>query len=308
MAKEMRKVYFQTVAELAEKDENVVVLEADLAGSMGTKALKDIIGERYIDTGIMEGEEMCAAGGLAITGFLPFIHTFAAFATRRAYDQLFLSLAYSGNHAVIIGSDPGITAEVNGGTHTAFEDLALMRAIPGAVVYEVCDPIQFKYILKTAYDGNGLYYIRTIRKNGSEIYKPEAIFEEGYTVLREGQDLTIFACGLEVEQALSAAQNLSKNGVEAEVIDLYRIKPLPEEVILRAAKKGPIVTAENHSVIGGMGDAVACFTAETSPVRIARVGVQDMFGRVGKADYLMQVYGLTAKDIEVAALKVLKDV
>lgn len=303
---EMRQVYTQTIQELAEKDQKVLALEADLASSMGTSKLKEKLGDRYINVGIMEAQEMSAAAGLAVTGFIPFIHTFAPFATRRSFDQVFLSLGYAKNHAVIVGTDPGVTAEMNGGTHMPFEDVALMRVIPGNNIYEVSDPYQFKAILTYAHTAKGLFYIRTIRKQAKSLYNEKEDFSKGYCRLKKGIHGTIFASGIMVEEALQAADDLEEKGISVQVIDLFRIKPMNEEVVIEAAKLGPIVTAENHNVIGGLGSAVAEIIAENHPTKMKRIGVKEQFGQVGKLDYLKEVYGLKANDISNAMMNLLK--
>lgn len=302
----MRQVYAETVLELAETDQRVVALEADLSSSMDTVQLKATLKERYINVGIMEAQEMGLAAGLAVTGFRPFVHTFAPFATRRAFDQVFLSLGYAKNHAVIVGSDPGVTAEMNGGTHMPFEDVALMRTIPEITIYEVADPIQFKKLLKVSHVSEGLVYIRTIRKKGLTLYDETDDFSKGYRVLRQGTDATIFATGIMIEEALQAADKLEAEKLSIQVIDLFRIKPMNEEIVLEAAKMGPIVTAENHNIIGGLGSAVAEITSEHYPVKLKRIGVNDQFGQVGKLDYLKEVYGLTADKITKALLELRK--
>jgi transketolase len=303
---EMRQVYTKTLLELAEKDPKIVALEADLASSMGTSKLKEQLGKRYINVGIMEAEEMGAAAGLAVTGFIPFIHTFAPFATRRSFDQVFLSLGYAQNHAVIVGTDPGVTAEMNGGTHMPFEDIALMRVIPNNNIYEVSDPYQFKAILEDAHKAQGLFYIRTIRKQAKSLYTGEEDFSNGYVKLKEGTDGTIFASGIMVAEALQAATDLEKKGISVQVIDLFRIKPMNENIVIEAAKLGPIVTAENHNVIGGLGSAVAEIIVENHPVKMKQIGVKEQFGQVGKLEYLKEVYGLKAVDISKAMLDLLK--
>ncbi|MBO0471201.1 transketolase family protein [Enterococcus sp. DIV0242_7C1] len=303
---EMRQVYTQTIQGLAEKDQKILALEADLASSMGTSKLKEKLGDRYINVGIMEAQEMSAAAGLAVTGFIPFIHTFAPFATRRSFDQVFLSLGYAKNHAVIVGTDPGVTAEMNGGTHMPFEDIALMRVIPGNNIYEVSDPYQFKAILTYAHTAKGLFYIRTIRKQAKSLYNEKEDFSKGYCRLKKGTHGTIFASGIMVEEALQAADDLEEKGISVQVIDLFRIKPMNEEVVIEAAKLGPIITAENHNVIGGLGSAVAEIIAENHPTKMKRIGVKEQFGQVGKLDYLKEVYGLKANDISKAMIDLLK--
>lgn len=302
---EMRQVYAQTILELSRKDQRVVALEADLSSSMSTNQLKAEMKDRYINVGIMEAEQVGAAAGLAVTGFIPFIHTFAPFASRRVFDQVFISLGYAQKHAIIVGSDAGVTAEMNGGTHMPFEDMALMRAIPKNHVYDVSDPYEFKAVLEHCYQAPGLHYIRTIRKQAISLYNAQTSFAEGVVTVREGTDATIFATGIMVAQALAAAEDLANQGISVKVIDAFRVKPLNAEAVIQAAKMGPIVTAENHNVIGGLGSAVAEITAEQCPTKLARIGVKEQFGQVGKADYLMEVYQLTRKDIAEAVKRVL---
>lgn len=302
---EMRQVYSQTLLELAQKDERVVCLEADLSSSISTNKIKEELGKRYINVGIMEAEEMGVAAGLSVTGYIPFIHTFAPFATRRAFDQVFISLGFAQNHAIIVGSDAGVTAEMNGGTHMPFEDLALMRAIPNISVYEVSDPHQFKYILEHCYKTKGLHYIRTVRKVTPPIYEGNEVFGEGLLTVVEGTDVTIAASGIMVSEARCAAEILLKKGISAKVVDVFRIKPINQSKIVEIAQMGPIVTAENHNVIGGLGSAVAEVVVEQHPVKMSRIGVKEQFGQVGTMAYLMEEYELTKEAIVAAVEQVL---
>ncbi|MGJ3509292.1 transketolase family protein [Enemella sp. A6] len=306
---EMRKAYAAVLEELGTADKDVYVLEADLSSSMSTAGLKDKLGPNYINVGIMEAHMMGVAAGLGLAGGYAFVHSFGQFVTRRAFDQLFVSLAYSKVPACIVGSDAGVTAEHNGGTHMTFEDMGLVRVIPDVQLYDVCDPVQFAAILKKARESGKLTYIRTIRKAPKTTIYPdgETFGDEGGRVLREGTDVTLVACGIEVGEALAAADLLAEEGISAEVIDMFRIKPLDSELLLRSAgKTGRVVTAENHSVINGLGSAVAETLAEHLPTPMERIGVIEHFGQVGLTDYLMEFYQLTASDIAVAARKVLK--
>lgn len=295
--KEMRSVYAETLVELAERDDRVVALEADLSSAISTNKIKDILGSRYINVGIMEAQEMGAASGLAVAGFKPFIHTFGPFASRRAFDQVFLALNYAKTRAVLLGSDAGVTAEANGGTHMPFEDLALMRAIPNAHIYEVSDSKVLKYALQASYEKNGFSYIRTIRKQAFTLHQEDTDFSEGAVVLREGNQGAIIASGIMVHEALLAAEILAESDIQVMVIDMFRIKPINVEIVKLAAATGAIVTAENHNVIGGLGSAVAEVLSEEKPTFLHRVGVKEQFGQVGKTDYLKEVYDLTATEI-----------
>lgn len=300
---EMRKAFANTLLELAESNPDIIGLDADLMASIGTDKIKDQIPNQLINCGIMEGHMVSAAAGLSLTGKIPFVHTFAQFATRRAYDQLFISGAYAQLNMKILGSDAGVTAEHNGGTHMPFEDIGLMRLVPHATVYEASDATMLSYLVKQVAEEYGIHYIRTIRKTAVKIYDENETFEKGKgKVLREGKDVTLIASGIEVAEALKAADMLAEEGIEATVIDMFCIKPIDEELIVRCAKetKG-IVTCENHNVIGGLGSAVAEVLSEQYPAPLRRIGVKEQFGQVGKAEYLKQVYELTAEDIAKAA-------
>lgn len=306
---EMRKAYASVVGELARADESVYVVEADLASSMSTAGLRDELGSQYVDVGIMEAHMLGFAAGLNLAGGFAFVHSFGQFLTRRAFDQLFVSLAYAQLGACLVGSDAGVTAEHNGGTHMTFEDMGLVRVIPGITVYEVCDPVQFAALLRKVNDTRNLTYIRTIRKKPKvSIYPEGEVFgDEGARVLREGTDVSLVASGIEVAEALAAAELLAADGISAEVVDMFRIKPIDEAVLLSTAgRTGHVVTCENHNVINGLGSAVAEVLGEKLPTRMARVGVQERFGQVGVTDWLMQDYRLTAADIAARARELLQ--
>ncbi|MCA9765487.1 MAG: transketolase family protein [Carnobacterium sp.] len=303
---EMRTTYANFLVDFAKKDEKVVALEADLSSAIATNKIKKAMGNRLINVGIMEAEEVGCAAGLAVAGFKPFIHTFGPFASRRVYDQVFLSLNYAQLSAVILGSDAGVTAEANGGTHMPFEDLALMRAIPKATVYEVSDTTMLRAILEQSYEDTGFSYIRTIRKQPVKLYSEGELFESGIKVLREGKDVSILASGIMVSDAMLAANELAAEGIEATVMDVYRLKPINKEAVLQAAETGAIITAENHNIVGGLGSAIAEVLAEEKPTLQYRIGVREQFGQVGKADYLKEQYGLTVENIVSQAKQLIK--
>ena len=296
---EMRKAYSSTLDELINEDKRVFVLEADLAEAISTNSIAKTNKENYINCGIMESNMVGVASGLSLVGDIPFIHTFSPFATRRDFDQVFLSGAYAKTNIKILGSDPGIYAQHNGGTHTSFEDIALMRTIPTAVVMSISDTTMMKNILRQIKDSYGIHYLSAVRKGLYKLYDESEKFEIGKgKVLREGKDLTIVACGIMVVEALKAADILKEEGIEVTVIDMFTIKPIDKELILKYAKqtKG-FVTAENHNIIGGLGSAVAEILVENYPVPLRRVGVEDRFGQVGTLDYLQKEYKLTAEEI-----------
>lgn len=304
---EMRQVYANTMLELAQKNEDIVCLEADLMSAIATSALLEKIPKQIINCGIMEANMMGMASGLSLTGKIPYVHTFAQFATRRAFDQLFVSGAYARLNIKILGSDSGVTAEHNGGTHMAFEDLGLMRLIPNAYVYEASDANQLGFLLRKIEKEPGIHYIRTIRKKAVHLYDEKERFETGKgKVLLEGKDVTLIASGIMVAESLKAAELLQKQGIEATVVDMFTIKPIDKELLIEYAQKTKrIVTAENHNIIGGLGSAVAEVLSEHCPIKMRRIGVKEQFGQVGKAEYLKEHYKLTAKDIAKAAFELL---
>jgi len=300
-----KNIFGAEMEAIVKADRNVVYLDADLMNSFGTYKLWKNHPEQAINCGIAEANMIGIAAGLSAGGRKPYVHTFGPFASRRCYDQVFLSIAYAGNSARIFGTDPGVTAAFNGGTHMPFEDIALYRAIPGATVIEVSDGAMLKSLMWQLKDHEGLSYIRTTRKGYPALYSADHPFEIGKgEVLRDGADVTIIACGLLVAEAMKAAEALSAEGISARVIDMFTIKPIDRELVLNAAREtGKIVTAENHNVIGGLGDAVLNTLMEGGQlVPMKKVGVQDQFGSVGPQDYLQEFYGLTAAKI-VEAVK-----
>ena len=304
-SKEMRLVYRDFLADHSQPAEKLAVLEADLSSSMATNTLVNLFGKRYVNVGIMEAEMIGVAAGLSLLGYKPYIHTFGPFASRRVFDQVFLSLGYAQLNATIVGSDAGVSAEMNGGTHMPFEDLGLMRLIPQATIFEVSDDLQFKAVLEQTLEIKGLTYIRTIRKAPLRIYQENQDFSKGFCQLRDGQDVTIVASGIMVAKALKAADSLAKEGISATVIDLFRIKPLSED--LKAILTGkPVITAENHNQSGGLGSAIAELLSEETNSPVRRIGVKERFGQVGQMAYLMQEYGLTEIDIAKEALAFVK--
>ena len=248
------------------------------------------------------------AAGLSTEGFIPFVHSFGCFVARRALDQIFMSCAYAKQNVKIIGSDPGVVAALNGGTHTPNEDIAALRAIPEMTIIDMCDSVMAAELLPQIAETYGTFFIRYPRTSIPRVYDEKMHFKLGEAVtLREGEDLTIIASGIEVSEALIAADELAKEGIECRVLDMFTIKPLDKEAIIAAAKEtGAIVTAENHNLNGGLGSAVAECLAESCPIPMERVANQDRFGDVGSLRYLMKEYGLTAKFIVEKAKKVLE--
>ena len=305
---EMRNVYCQTLIELAKKNKQIVVLDADLMSSMGMIPFFKEFPERTFNCGVQEANMIGVAAGLSVTGKIPFAHTFGVFATRRCYDQIFLSGAYAKANVRMIGSDPGVTAAYNGGTHMPFEDLGIMRNIPEISVMIPTDSIMLKDIIKQLVELYGMFYIRLLRKNAIKIYKEGSTFKIGKAVkLKNGKDVTIIANGIMVAEALNAAYMLEERGISARVLDMFTLKPIDKEEIIKCAKEtGAIVTAENHNIINGLGSAVAEVLVENIPTPMERIGVKDLFGEVGPVDYLKERFELTANDIVRKVEKVLK--
>ncbi|MEL4358224.1 MULTISPECIES: transketolase family protein [unclassified Luteococcus] len=307
---ELRKAYAQTVEELfREFPEEIYALEADLSSSMSTDRLAEPMGEHYVNVGIMEAHMIGTAAGLAAVGGYAFVHSFGQFLTRRAMDQIFVSLAYAQLGACLVGSDAGVTAEHNGGTHMTFEDMGIVRVIPGIHVYDVCSPVQLAAVLREAHRRRGLTYVRTQRKAPAVEVYPEGFgaAEAGAVVLREGSDVSLLACGIEVSEALAAADLLAEQGISAEVVDVFRVKPLDETVVLGSARRtGAVITCENHNVINGLGSAVAELLAEQLPTPLYRIGVREQFGQVGTTAYLLEHYGLGRAGIAEAAIRLVK--
>lgn len=297
--KDMRDVYCETLMELAAKDPRIVALDADLMNSMGMVPFGKRFPDRMFNVGIQEANMIGVAAGLSATGKIPFAHSFAPFATRRCFDQVFLSCGYARLNVRITGSDPGITAAFNGGTHMPFEDMGIMRNVPDITILEPVDSVMLKDLMIKTAGMYGVFYIRLLRRNAVKIYADGSAFEIGKAVqLRDGSDVTVMATGIMVDEALKAAERLAEEGVSVRVVNLFTLKPIDREAIVKCAKEtGAIVTAENHSIINGLGSAVAEVISEDAPVPLARVGVNDRFGEVGPADYLKERFNLTADEI-----------
>ena len=299
--RELRDCVVETLQELMKDDDKITALEADLGGASGFTKIKKTNPERFIQCGIAEANMMGVAAGLSLTGFKPFTHTFAPFATRRVFDQLFLSGAYAGNTINVYGSDPGFSVASNGGTHTAWEDVALIREIPGAVICDPADDVQMEWIIKEFLKMEGIHYVRSNRKAVRNVYKKGSSFKIGQgNILKEGKDILIIAAGQLVSEALDCAEELEKEGYSVEVIDMFTIKPLDEKLLIKEVKgKSKIVTIENHSIYGGLGSAVSEVIAENGiSVPVKRIGVKEKFGQVGTAEFLQEEFGLTAKQIK----------
>ncbi|MCF8011481.1 MAG: transketolase family protein [Clostridiales bacterium] len=303
-----REAYGKALVELGKENKDVVVLDADLSKSTKTVNFSREFPERFFDMGIAEQNMMGTAAGLAAAGKIPFASTFAVFATGRTYDQVRNSIAYPALNVAVAASHAGITVGEDGASHQALEDIALMRVLPNMTVFVPADGPQTEAAVRAAVEINGPVYIRLGRPKIPVLYGDNFEFIPGKAVkAREGKDVTIIACGLMVSYALEAADQLEKEeGVSAAVLDMHTIKPLDAASIVEAAREtGAVVTAEEHSIIGGLGSAVAETLGETLPVPMMRVGMPDLFGESGKPDELIENYGMSASNINAVVKEVL---
>ncbi len=297
---ELRKVCIDKFHEFLEKDEDVVILDADLMGSLGSYSLQKEYGDRIINCGIMEAQEISCAAGMRRVGLKPFVHTFTAFASRRCLDQIFISSLYQDNPITIIASDAGIQAVHNGGTHMSFEDMGLIRTLAGAIVIEPTDSTVLKAVLDEVYYKNDkFYWIRLTRKNVFKVYEENAKIEIGKAnLIQSGKDITIIANGMMVHNARIAAKKLEKEGIYVNILDMFTLKPIDKDSIIKYCKDARLViTAENHSITNGLGSAVAEVLSENCPTKLVRVGVKERFGQVGTLEFLEKEYELTPDDI-----------
>lgn len=295
---EMRAVYAECMAELMEADRNVCILDADLSRACGTRGLYPRFPSQMFNCGIAEQNMASIAAGMASYGFKPYIESFTPFATRRICDQAAISIAYAKRNVKIVGTDPGMYAELNGGTHMSFEDIAVMRAIPGMVVFELVDEVQLRAAMPVINRYEGCAYIRLFRKQAP------VVFHEPYQFdlfradqLRQGRDLSIFVSGQLTTDVLEAAEQLKAEGIECDVYNIHTIKPVDKQSVLTSVTKtGAVLTVENHNVIGGLYSAITEALGGVK-VPITALGVEDRFGEVGKVPYLRKCFGFTVENI-----------
>lgn len=304
-----REAYGKALVELGRENKNIVVLDADLSKSTKTADFKKEFPERFFNIGIAEGDMVVTAAGLSTCGKIPFASTFAMFAAGRAFEQIRNSICYPKLNVKIAATHAGLTVGEDGASHQAIEDLSLMRSVPNMTVICPCDDVETKAAIKAAAEYVGPVYIRLGRSsvptlNDESSYK----FEIGKAVkLKEGKDVTIFATGIMVNEALKAAEVLKNDGIEAEVINIHTLKPIDSETIINSVKKtGAVVTCEEHNIIGGLGSAVCEVLAENAPAPVKRVGVMDTFGESGKPAQLLEKYGLTSENVAKAVKEVIK--
>lgn len=295
-----REAYGKALAALANTNENVVVLDADLSKSTKTADFKAVAPERFFNMGIAEGNMMGVAAGLSTCGKVPFVSTFAMFAAGRAFEQIRNSICYPKLNVKVCATHAGLTVGEDGASHQAIEDISLMRSVPNMVVINPADDIETEAAIKAVAEMEGPCYVRLGRMAVSRVNDEtnyNFVIGKGIT-LAEGNDVAIIATGIMVEAALEAKEELAKEGINARVINIHTIKPIDEELIIKAAKEtGVIVTAEEHSIIGGLGSAVAEVVSEKCPVPVLRVGVKDTFGESGKPHELLEKYGLTVNNV-----------
>lgn len=305
-----RAAYSDTIVALAEKYPELVVLDADLAAATMSKKFADAYPDRFFNMGIAEANMMGVAAGLAACGKMPFANSFAMFAAGRAYEQIRNSIAYPGLNVKVVGAHGGLSVGEDGATHQCCEDLALMRTLPGMLVCCPCDANEMTAAVKALVEYKGPAYLRMCRLTTENVTDsvPGYRFELGKGVtLRQGGDVTVIAVGIMVPEALKAADILAGEGIDARIIDMHTVKPLDAELVCKAAREtGCIVTSEEHSIVGGLGEAVCSCVGENCPVPVVRHGVEDVFGRSGKALDVLEYYGLTAEGIAEKARRAVK--
>lgn len=296
---EMRQVLAAELEKMMAENENIVVIDADLSKPNGVAGLRKKYPERAFDVGIAEQNMASIAAGMSSYGFIPFITTFTPFASRRICDQIAISIAYAKQNVKIIGSDPGISAEFNGGTHMSVEDIGVLRSIPDIVIFEPVDAIQFKKSLPQIVDYNGPVYIRMFRKEIPNVFDENCEFDLfKASKLQDGNDISIFCSGIMVQETMEANKTLKEQGINADIINIHTIKPIDKQAIIDSARKtGAVLTVENHNVIGGLKSAVCEVLMEEYPVPLRAIGIKDQFGQVGKLPFLKEFYKMRAEDI-----------
>lgn len=304
---ELRKSYAAEISRLMKENDKIIIMDADLAGAGGTKPLYKEFPERCINCGIAEANMTCIAAGLSASGFVPFIHSFAPFSTRRVFDQIAVSISYSEQNVKIVGWDPGITATSNGGTHMCFEDLAMMRALPNICVLDIVDDVQIAKALPQIVDYKGSMYVRMMRKASQSFYDESYQFRLGKAdKIADGSDLTIVAEGILLFDAKEAVERLAAEGIKADFLAIHTVKPLDDEAIIASAKKtGAVLTVENHSIHGGLYSAVCETLSAVCPTPCDAIAVRDRISQVGNLKDLKRDYNLTADDIVAKAKELL---
>ncbi len=306
--KATRQAYGKALVEIGKTNEDLIVMDADLSKSTMTAEFAKEFPDRFFNMGIAEQDLYAAACGIALSGKTVCASTFAMFAAGRAFEIIRNSIGYTHANVKICATHAGITVGEDGASHQTFEDIALMRTIPGMTVVNPCDAVSCEELMKQVIAMEGPCYVRLGRAAVPVLYDDAGMIKLGKgSWLRRGKDMTIVATGIMVSAALEAAERLAATGIDAGVIDMHTIKPLDEDILMEAAKTGPVVTAEEHSVIGGLGGAVAEVLSRLCPVKIAMVGQQDTFGESGKPQELLEKYHMTSSDIEKAAMGLMSE-
>ena len=298
--KATRESYGEALLELGKENKNVVVFDADLSSATKTSIFAKEFPERFFDMGIAEQNMMSTAAGMSTCGKIPYVSTFAVFAAGRAYDQIRNSICYPNLNVKICATHAGITVGEDGATHQMIEDISLMRTLPNMTVISTSDDTQTKWAVKEISKIKGPVYLRLARLATPKIYEENQKFEIGKAVqIGDGIDATIFATGVTVAEALKAQEILKEKGIEIRVVDIHTIKPIDKEMIIKCAKETKrLISIEDHSIIGGIGSAISEVLTEEYPAKLERMGIKDTFGKSGKAEQLMQYFGITAKDLE----------
>ena len=306
--KSLRSEYGKTLVELGRANKNIVVVDSDLSASTQTKLFAKEFPERFFNVGIAEQDAITTAVGLSTTGKIPFVSTFAVFASGRAWEQVRNGVCYSNFNVKIVATHGGITVGEDGATHQALEDIALMRQIPNMTVIVPCDAVQTKQAIEFAASYNGPCYIRVSRANLPDVFDENYKFNLNKAVkIKEGKDVTLISNGETLIETINCAKILTENNIDAEILNIPVIKPLDSESIIESAKKTKkVVTIENHSIIGALGSAVAEVLSENCPTKLTRIGINDEFGQSGDSDKLMDFYGLTAEKLATRITGLLK--
>lgn len=297
--KATRQSYGEALVELGKKNKNVVVIDADLSGATKTDLFAKEFPDRFLDMGIAENNMFATAAGLATCGKIPYSSTFAVFAAGRSYDQIRNSICYPKLNVKICATHCGVTVGEDGATHQMIEDISLMRTLPNMTVISPSDDVQTKWAIEKIADIDGPVYVRLARMKTPIIYEENQTFEIGKAVqIGEGMDATVFATGVTVAEAIKAQEELKQQGIDIRVVDIHTIKPIDREMIIRCAKETKkLISIEDHNIIGGLGSTISEVLTEEYPCKLLRLGIKDTFGKSGKAEELMQYFGITAKNI-----------
>lgn len=304
---ELRKMYVAELSRLMKQNDKIFILDADLAAAGGTKPLYKEFPDRCVDVGIAEANMTCIAAGLSASGFVPFVHSFAPFISRRVFDQIAVSISYSEQNVKIVAFDPGVTTTYNGGTHMCFEDMAMMRSLSNVAVLDIVDSVQLTKALPYIVEHKGTMYIRFVRKQTDTLFDDNYVFNFGKAdKLADGKDISIVACGTSLFDAKKATEILTEKGISVDLLGIHTVKPLDKDAVIQSAKKtGKVLTVENHSIHGGLYSAVCETLSRSCPTHCDGIGVYDKVSQVGSLDALKRDYHMSVDDIVAKALEML---